>query len=180
MSAAWKDSMDAAIRRLVREAVRKGPFTKGQRDVVLAICNLWFHHKGGEGFIHPGREKLAKRSGVSVRTVASTLALLRSCHAVSPVSNLRGGYGKSTRYVVDIWAVLKHCGVEIPEVISGHLVALNCTQAPPKIAHNMRAKIAHGNKRRSEPLLGRAEKPALQVVGGLALQSSEFAEKGIG
>ena len=144
MSTAWKDSIDAAVRRLVRDAIRKGPFTKSQRDVTLAVANLWFHHKSGDGFIHPGRDKLAKRAKVHVKTVSRTLEILRDAKAIKPVSNLRGGYGKSTRYVVDIWALTAHCGVELPEVIQGQLVALNVPQDQPKMSHNMRDKMSHG------------------------------------
>lgn len=139
----FKDSQEAAIRRLVRDAIRKGPFTKGQRDVTLALVNHWFHHKGTAKPIHPGREKLARKAKVSVRTVASSLSMLRAAGVLVVVSNLRGGHDTATKYRVNTAALLTLCGCDwMDEFLSGY--ARNCTVAGHEIARLGSAKIAHG------------------------------------
>jgi len=139
----FKDSQEAAFRRIVRQAIRKGPFTKGERDVTLALVNLWFHHRNGpKGYIHPSRKMLAERAGVSVRTVASTLAMLRAGDMIVPVSGLRGGKAKATRYKVNARQVMVFCGVDwLDEFMRG--TGGNCTVWKPEIARYGRAKIAH-------------------------------------
>lgn len=131
------------MRRLVRGAIRKGPFTKGQRDVTLAVVNHWFHHKGKNQPIHPGREKLAAKAKVSVRTVATTLAILRASGVLHAVSHLRGGHDTATKYKVNIPALLTLCGCDwLDDFIAGY--TRNCTVEIAGIARLGRAKIAHG------------------------------------
>lgn len=58
----FKDSQEYTLRRLVRGAVRKSPLTRDERDVTLALVNVWFHHRHGpKGYIHPGCQALAKK-----------------------------------------------------------------------------------------------------------------------
>ena len=140
----FKDSQEAAFRRVVRDAVRKADFTKAERDVTLALVNFWFHHKSSGKPIHPGREKLAIRAGVSVRTVASTLAMLRAASVLVPVANLNGGFKTATRYTVNIPHLLTLCGCDwLDHFLRGS--NRNCTVAAMEIARLRRAKIAHGN-----------------------------------
>ena len=132
---------------MVRDAVRKGPFTRAERDVTLAIINHWFHHKGGaKPFIHPSREAVAKKAKVSVRTVASTMAMLRDCDVLRPVSGLGGGRNKATQYKVDLWTLMVFCGCTwVSEFASGF--GGNCTVYDVDFARFSvdanRAKIAH-------------------------------------
>lgn len=147
----FSDSQEAVFRRHCRDAAKRGPFSKGERDVVLAVLNLWFvHRKKDGGVFHPGRTKLARRAGVSVRTVASTLAMLRDAGVMQTVSHAKGGWGKATRYTFDVIAYFPACGFDYPAFIPGDLVVQNCTHSRPPIAHNMRAKIAHGISNPSE------------------------------
>lgn len=133
------------MRRLVRDAIRKGPFTKSQRDVTLAVLNHWFHHKAKSQPIHPGREKLAAKAKVSIRTVATTLAMLRAAGVLTAVSNLKGGHDTATKYRVNMPALLTLCGCDwLDDFIAGY--ARNCTVVAPGIARLGSAKIAHGNK----------------------------------
>ena len=112
---------------MVRDAIRKGDFTKGQRDVTLALVNTWFHHRGGpKGYIHPGRKALAKKAGVCVRTAASTLAMLRASGVCLPIANLKGGQGAATRYKLNLHALLTLCGCDwLDTFMSGY--TRNCT-----------------------------------------------------
>jgi len=106
----FTDSNEARFRRDVRADVRKGPFTKSERDVVLAFVNHWFQHrKSPKGFVHPGRTKLAKRAGVSIATVKRTLAMLRDNGAIVPVGYLEGLHGKATEYTIDTIALTELC-----------------------------------------------------------------------
>lgn len=128
---------------MVRDAVRKADFTKGERDVTLAIVNHWFHHKGAGQPIHPGREKLAKKAGVSVRTVAYVLSMLRAAEVLSPVANLNGGFQTATKYRVNLLRLMTLCGCDwLDQFLSGR--AVNCTVANPEIARLRGAEIAHG------------------------------------
>lgn len=143
VSAPFKDSQEAAMRRMVRDAIRKGPFTKGQRDVALAIVNHWFHHNGKRAPIHPGRDKLARKSGVTVKTVSRTLGMLRAAGVLVPVSSLRGGWGSATKYRVNIAALMTLCGCDwLDEFLRGR--ALNVPQVALKMSRKMGDKMSHG------------------------------------
>jgi hypothetical protein len=110
---AFKDSQEAAFRRFVRDAIKRGPFTKSERDVTLAVVNHWLHHKGGpKPFIHPSRESMAKKAGVSVKTVSRALDLLRMIGGISAVSSIKGGKGKATQYRVNAWQLMAYCGCD--------------------------------------------------------------------
>jgi hypothetical protein len=131
----FEDSQEAAFRRLVRQSVRKGPFTKGERDVVLAFVNHWMHHrKKSGGVVHPGREKLAKRAGVSVRTVASVLEMLRQSGAIEAVAHLHGLYGNATEYTVSTVHLFELCAGKKPA--KARIGVQNCTTVGcAEIAH---------------------------------------------
>ena len=109
----FKDSQEAAFRRVVRDCIKGGPLTKSERDVTLALVNIWFHHRNGpKGFIHPSREQIAKKTGVTVKTVSRTMGLLRDLEVLKPVSGIKGGQGKSTQYKVDVWTLCAFCGAD--------------------------------------------------------------------
>lgn len=100
-AATFSDSQEAAFRRVTRQEIRRGPFTKSEREVVLAFFNHWFHHrKSPKGVVHPGRKKLARRAKVSIATVKRTLALLRSHHVIEATAHLEGLHGNATEYTV--------------------------------------------------------------------------------
>lgn len=132
---AFKDSQEASFRRVVRDRIRKGPFTKAQRDVTLAFFNHWFQHRNStKGVVHPGRKKLAKRTDVSIRTVASTFEFLRSHGVLIAVDHLNGLYGNATEYQVSMPHLYDLCGKKKADLsVDG---VKNCTGAG-------RAKIAH-------------------------------------
>lgn len=128
----FKDSQEAAFRRIMREAIRKGPFTKSERDITLAVINHWFHHKGGsKPFIHPSRESIATKAGVSIKTVSRALDMLRTIGVLVPVSGLGGGKAKATRYEVSILHLMTYCGCDwVDEFMRGYYrnVPLNDTK----------------------------------------------------
>jgi hypothetical protein len=106
----FASSEEAAFRRLVRDAVRKGPFTKGERDVVMALVNHWFHHRNSaKNVIHPGRTKLAKRADVTIKTVSRCLDMLRDQKVITAVGYLEGLHGKATEYTLSSVHLLALC-----------------------------------------------------------------------
>lgn len=118
INTSFKDSQEAALRRILRQGVRRGGFSKSQRDATLAILNHWLHHKAsGKGYMHPSRKVIAKKSEVSVRTVATVLDNLRAARVLLPVSRLGGGRSFSTRYTLDELALMQFCGLDIREII---------------------------------------------------------------
>lgn len=141
-SAEFNAGSEAAFRRIIRNQIRKGPFTKGQRDVALAFFNHWFFHRTStKKVVHPGRDKLARKAGVSVRTVATTLDLLREHGAIIAVAHLNGLHGKATEYVVDVVAMTELCdlkktdlrvnGVQkVPTVGSAKIARRSCDVVP--------------------------------------------------
>lgn len=131
----FKDSQEAAFRRVIRQCIRRGPFTRSEREVVLAFINHWFHHRNStKGVVHPGRKKLAKRAGVSIRTVASVLETLRSHGVIDPIANLYGLHGKATEYTVNTIALTVLCDKKKEDLAYNGVQ--NCTGAgSAKIAH---------------------------------------------
>ena len=169
----FKDSQEAHFRRVVRDAIRKADLTKSERDVLLALTNMWMHHKGGRGEVHPGREKLAHRAGVTTKTVSRCLSKFRDAGVLSVVSNLKGGWGKATRYEVNLVSLFQFCGRSFPEFVPGYLVEQNVPHSHPKMSHNMRDKMSHGYNNNvlpfpSQRLNSSFEPPVFHVIGGAA------------
>lgn len=129
------DSREAEFRRIIRGAIKRGPFTKSQRDVALAFFNHWMQHRTSEKkVVHPGRKKLAEKARVSIRTVASTLELLRDHGAIIAVAHLNGLMGNATEYVVDVVALKRLCGKSKSDIrVNG--VQNFPTKGSAKIAH---------------------------------------------
>lgn len=139
----FQNSQEQAFRRLVREAIRKCPdFTKSERDVCLAMVNLWFHHKGGpKGYIHPGRALLAKRAKCTEKTVSRSLAKLRAIGAIIPLNEPNGGR-IATRYQVSISDLLIFCGHEwVAEFMAGHRMQ-NVPVSGAKMSRFLRDKMS--------------------------------------
>jgi len=126
----YRDTQEATFRRLQRDRVRKSSLSRAEKEVLLTFLNHWFVHRA-KGAVHPGRKKLAKRSGVSMRTVNRTLAMLRDFDVIQPVAFERGncgeGFGMATEYT---------CNTE-------HL-GLLC-ELPAKALKNWRKKHNAGN-----------------------------------
>ena len=108
----FKDSQEATFRRRIREAIRKGPFTKGQRDALLAFMNHWMHHrKSKDGIVHPGRKKIAKQSGVTIKTVSRLFNALRLTGVITAEDSLHGLHGNATEYSVNVMRLLHVCAM---------------------------------------------------------------------
>jgi hypothetical protein len=152
LSKEFQSSQSAVFARMCRDAIRKSSLTKSQKEVTIVLVNIWFYHKGGKAVMHPGRKKVAKKARVSVRTVASTMDMLRAAGVLRVVSHAKGGR-TSTRYKLKFAPLLILCGCDLPEWMEGELMPIlrdiqsgNCTLSETEIARLPSAKIAHGNK----------------------------------
>jgi hypothetical protein len=162
------DSSEAAIRRAVREAIRNSKLTKSEQGVTLALANLWFHHRNiTEAVIRPGRERLARKARVSVRTVASTLAKLRAAGVLSAVKYANGGRN-ATRYQMRLVPLLSFCGVDLPTVGAGELTEIARFSIP--VLHGCPAQEFHTDLSTVAKRSSRTSKTqvaaSLRVVGG--------------
>lgn len=88
------------IRRLIRKTDK---VTRAERDVLMSLANLWFHHRA-KGEMHPGCDKIAKSAKVSVPTVKRALKLFREKGVIKAVAYATGGR-RSTRYTFSIVAL---------------------------------------------------------------------------
>lgn len=159
----FANSQEAAFRRIVRGAIRKSSATKSEQAVITAIVNLWFHHKAS-GVMHPGREKIAKRACVSVKTVSRTIARMKDAGCLVVVSHERGGRA-STRYRLRIVPLLSFCGARIPEWIAGEIVPLSEGRMSrfrgDKMSHGLKDVSKHDFETSSAQVA-----PSLRIVGG--------------
>ena len=95
----FEKSQEAAFRRNLRRIITQSNLTRCERDITMALVNHWLHHrKKNDGVVHPGREKLAKRSGASLASVKRTLAMLRDAKVVRAVAHLEGRGRCATEY----------------------------------------------------------------------------------
>jgi hypothetical protein len=127
------DSDEAAFRRIVRDCIAKGPFTKSERDVTKAFFEHWFYHKSGpRNYVHPGRERIAKRAKVDVKTVSRAFAMLRAAGVIEAIASAKGQGKKPTKYVVNVIALFTLCGAGWAD----HFVK-NVPPRIPKMSHQV-------------------------------------------
>lgn len=122
-------SIEMAYRRMVRASVRACPdLTNGDREVLVAMLNLWWHY-GGARPIYPGVARLAKKTGVTERTVKRALAKLRAAGVVDVASHASGGKG-ATRYAIDEVSVLILCDAKLVSIWEQNVPRLNAQMSP--------------------------------------------------
>ena len=95
----FADSREAAFRKRLRGYVRNSCLTSAEKAVTLAFLNHWFYHRA-KGAVHPGRKKLAKKTGFHVNSVKATLLLLREFGVIEAVAHLEGLHGNATEYTL--------------------------------------------------------------------------------
>lgn len=131
----FQDSQEAAFRRAIRRTIAKGPFTKSEKAVALAFFNHWFfHRKYKDGIVYPGRERIAKKADVSIKTVSNVFSMLRHYGVLIPHAHLNGLQGNATEYSVNHIALLDLCTKKRADL------AYNGEQKVPSCG---RAKITH-------------------------------------
>lgn len=108
----FSDSQEATFRRCIRSSVRDSNLTRGEKEIALAFLNHWFVHRR-DGAVYPGRKKLAKRTGASMRAVNYAFCLFRDFGAITAVAyatgNADGERGKATEYTVDTIRLIALC-----------------------------------------------------------------------
>lgn len=143
----FADSQAMLWHRFVRKSIKGAPITRAQRDVLVSVFNFWVHHQGkGNALVYPGREKLARRAKVTIKTVSRSLALFRERDVLTVVSHPKGGWGTATHYALNLDALLMLCGHSLPVVKGGELELLSCQNVPhffSKMSHTLRDKMSH-------------------------------------
>ena len=116
----FKGSDEYQMRRFVRRAIAQSDLTRAEKEITIAIANLWFHHRNGpEKIIRPGRKRLARQTKVTIKTVSRTFRALKSAGAITAIRNPRGGV-KPTHYTVNLPALMALCGAKwVDEFLSG-------------------------------------------------------------
>jgi len=120
----FKSSTEAAVRRIVRQSIRKSKLSKYERDVALTLAKHWFHHYQ-KGVIHPGRQRIARISGCSIKTVSRMMERMRDAGALIVISRPKGEGQKPTVYKLDIRNLLIMCGCDMPENTSGTILEMS-------------------------------------------------------
>lgn len=149
-------------RRIIRGGIHKAKsMPRRKREALMYFTNLWFHHRNGDGFIHPGAKKVAEKMECSVRTINGVMGELRDEGFLIPLAYAKGGRN-ATRYAVDLAAILdKLCPkqrfmeAEFEEIRQRSRAHINRA----KSIFN-RAETAHGNSK-AQP----SEKPIREVFG---------------
>ncbi|MEN9924035.1 MAG: hypothetical protein RL268_161 [Pseudomonadota bacterium] len=170
----FRETPEYSLRCFIRKSVKAAPITRSERDILISLLNFWWHHKdAGRNVFHPGREKLAKRAKVTVKTVARCLKKLRDAGVLVTVSHPRGGWGTATQYRVEIIPLLTLCGYGFPSNDDGELAEIsgqNVPHFPAKMSHTRRDKMSHGYNK-AENLPGQEDyfhssRPALKLIAG--------------
>lgn len=169
----FSDTPSHAERQLLRNLVRKAKdISLRESTALLFFLNHWFRHRGGEGVIHPGAQKLANAARCGLRTARSLMKTLREWGFIVPVKYEKGGRN-ATRYMVDTQKILTVLG-NVPETVEGDLVAVkSASEGVDKPCKNHR-----GNKDRIElpkPAIG-AEWLLRRFQAGLVVGLSRWID----
>jgi len=124
MKLAFAGSSEAAGRNAIRGMIKKSNLTRAEREVTIAIVNLWFNHRYGEkGYIHPSASSLAKKTRFCSKTVMRCMWFLRDCGVLIVVPNDTKGKRVAIRYKVDMIALHEVCESEFPKLLMGQKTA---------------------------------------------------------
>lgn len=108
-----------------RRIIRKSDFTRAEKDVLIKLIGLWFYHRNGrKGFIHPGRDKLAKAAKASDKTVQRALSVFRDLDFIKAMRYAKGGTGCATQYLVNIRTIWDFIDPENVQMMPGELVLI--------------------------------------------------------
>jgi hypothetical protein len=154
----YKESRTASEQASIRAAISLAALRKsGAKFLTLSqnealvlrkIVNLAFKHFPDP--IHPGRNGLARSTGLSLRTIIRALAFFRANGFIDPVLYAKGGC-KSTRYTVNFTAIMNavygettYRDGELLQIYAASKSVWNRAIQPEN-----RANLAHGIKERS-------------------------------
>lgn len=132
----FNKSAASAERRLTWSAIKRSDLSNNEKSALRYLVNLWFHHRGQSGEIHPGIEKVAKKSGFSISTGERCLRKFRSLGFLTPIRYAKGGTGCATQYTVSISAIWAAYLPPAPVLIDGELIEFHLTATPSKPRQN--------------------------------------------
>lgn len=136
-------------RRIIRAGIKRAKhLPRRDREGLMYLVNLWFYHRNGDGFIHPGSTLLAEKLECSVRTAKDVLKRLREAGYLVCLAYGKGGRN-ATWYAVNLAKVLDDLCVmqRFQEQDWNDIKCRSHAQLNrAKMAAN-RAKIAHGNNK---------------------------------
>jgi hypothetical protein len=122
----FHDTDAARERREIRRSVSRLKLSNSEKAVLQFLVNVWFVHRG-KGAIHPGREAIAKRANVSVRTVQTYLGKFRDLGFILATGYAKGGR-YATRYTVSLDAIQDAASTPVKSV-PGDLVPVPTERA---------------------------------------------------
>jgi len=142
----FKDSFSNATRILTWDAIKRSDLSANRRNILKAIVDLWFFHRGSPGYIHPGKGILARKAKVSEDTVKRALDQFRRMGFIVAGRYAKGGTGCATQYTVaieEIWAAYLP---PVPVTINGHLIEVRRAAAnqPETGAKPVQNEPVHG------------------------------------
>lgn len=140
-------------RRIVRDGINKAKgLPRRHREALMYLTNLWFYHRNGDGFIHPGMTKLAEKLECSVRTAKTVAKDLRDAGYLVPLAYENGGR-QATRYAVDLGLIVARlCNVSrFQRDTADEISRRSAAQINRAKSAANRAKIAHGISKGAHP-----------------------------
>ena len=151
----FRKSMEAAFRRTVRQAIKRAPLTRAEREITIVLTNLWFVHRNGQfGFIHPSKRAIAKRARCTERTVQRCLQMLKGADVLTITKNEKGGKRLAPHYRLSITALLTLCNADIPTETEGYLKAMHTTDSESPIDGKSNGKLPQPKGDKCLPLGG--------------------------
>lgn len=114
----FKGTFRHSIQCLIRGKIRRLSFLKlfeAEKRVLSAIVNHAFHHMRDGDVFAPGRDRLAARSGASIRTVARTLEKMRHAGVIVNVAYAKGARNHKTQFKINWIALFDVLGIHMAE-----------------------------------------------------------------
>jgi hypothetical protein len=141
-------------RRIVRDGIRRAKsLPRRDRECLMYLCNLWFYHRNGDGFIHPGATLIAEKMECGLRTAKSILGRLRKGGYLVTLAYPKGGR-RATWYAVNVGKIVTDfCpkprlhSLDWDEAVARSVAHINRAKAAAN-----RAKSAHGIQGIEPPL----------------------------
>lgn len=136
---AYGAAMDRAKRerREFRVMIDRSGLTACQKLFLKDLVNLWIVHRNDAGFIHPGRERLARKHRKTIKSVSRAFALFRDMGFVKAVAYEAGGMGKATCYTVDLEAIRRRFAPSTVKAADGQIVPFRARSSETVLAQNV-------------------------------------------
>jgi len=129
------------LRRIIRR--NKGDIlTNSEIKVLVALLNLWLHHRYGQKkYIHPGRKLLSKKAKVDSKTVSRSLEVFRMLGLATAIKHLKGGSGRATQYTINTLEIQALFDPTNVVTVAGELVPFSGTFATQNVPLKERQNV---------------------------------------